>query len=582
MILVLDIDGTLADLSAREHLIKDVKDPTEEDWLRFLDPKLVAQDKAIPKVRSILDTIIPAFDEVLFLTGRSDYLREVTVDWLDKHYGLRPDTHELFMRPTSDPRDSDAVKEDLIENFIFGEYGKNTEYVFIDDENVATLEKYGPVLTSPDCWDYIAKELKLPIKGSHQVFAALDVGTLERIYELTYKYGWLAAMERDEGWLPDRAYVEKAKIEGELEHVMPIALNEIATVYQWWLEFHTLDGWKKEILASTPDRLLLSLSEWNIPYWNAIVSDAIYESTSPEFQQENADALWDLQVGFFKGDHYTKILAALGPTIMKLATETDLLDKIYPSYLKQMGGLELEIARVQSAYERVTGAASADVGEQIIAFQVGITTAHHSGEMADYIIEGGTVGEAKKILDNLSSGPQTAQWNKDLEQVLGIKIGSASAVLSPDQIKPLHDVRNQEKHAELVARLKKDGWVGRPILVEESNGRYYAWSGTHRLAAATAAGIDVPVAFIDSDKVRTYLEENNYPMDVVQSALVDATIDDDDRYKLLLEAGDYTGASMMNEELLSNDSTWNKQWKAYQQLTAHFCKAVELAYGKND
>lgn len=54
-------------------------------------------------------------------------------------------------------------------------------------------------------------------------------------------------------------------------------------------------------------------------------------------------------------------------------------------------------------------------------------------------------------------------------------------------IAPLHGVRDEEKLATLVESMRRDGWVGEPVLVVEGCG----WTGSHRVAAAQLAGIDV-------------------------------------------------------------------------------------------
>ena len=71
----------------------------------------------------------------------------------------------------------------------------------------------------------------------------------------------------------------------------------------------------------------------------------------------------------------------------------------------------------------------------------------------------------------------------------------------PDNIRPAHEVRDHDKFNALVASMLADGWQGRPLLVvDEANEGYQALTGSHRLAAALAAELDiVPIAIVEAD-----------------------------------------------------------------------------------
>lgn len=67
--------------------------------------------------------------------------------------------------------------------------------------------------------------------------------------------------------------------------------------------------------------------------------------------------------------------------------------------------------------------------------------------------------------------------------------------LPADRIVARHEVRDQDKLAELVASMASKGWEGRPLLVSN----YRALTGSHRLAAAEQLGIEVPVVEVPGD-----------------------------------------------------------------------------------
>lgn len=74
--------------------------------------------------------------------------------------------------------------------------------------------------------------------------AELEESDLEIIYELTYKYGWLTELERENaGWLPDKAYMMKAQIESDMREWIGVGLDGMLDTYNDWLSFHTREGW---------------------------------------------------------------------------------------------------------------------------------------------------------------------------------------------------------------------------------------------------------------------------------------------------------------------------------------------------
>ena len=93
-----DIDGVVADVRHRLHHLR------RHRWHRFfddahLDP-LLSQGAAL--VADLAEQ-----HEIVWLTGRPDWLRDVTADWL-RHYDLPGE--ELHMRPDGDYRPARAYK----------------------------------------------------------------------------------------------------------------------------------------------------------------------------------------------------------------------------------------------------------------------------------------------------------------------------------------------------------------------------------------------------------------------------------------------------------------------------------------
>lgn len=102
-----DIDGTLADLTHRlSHIQKEPK-----DWNAFFDA--CADDAPIGHIVE-LATMLSIHSRVVFVSGRSDRVRDVTMDWLRDRGLFGP----LYMRRDGDHRPDDIVKGELLEEIL--------------------------------------------------------------------------------------------------------------------------------------------------------------------------------------------------------------------------------------------------------------------------------------------------------------------------------------------------------------------------------------------------------------------------------------------------------------------------------
>lgn len=311
-----------------------------------------------------------------------------------------------------------------------------------------------------------------------RIFAEMDKQDLEKIYELTYKYGWLVAEERMQGgWLPDAAYLEKSKIEHVLEDAIDIGLEELLQTYSEWLEFHEEEGWIESLMSTAEEELnylLSAFDRWNLDYEDELLNaladsfggdkqflmnedpDWIYDSfggdylesllNSAEISDEEREGI-NLALSEFEAEEYAKEhfdiytiidwviderewtvkdwLYDMGDPAYLLESFGDNIDikafirSMYPKYLDHFLGLEdeiTEIRRVNDELEEVLE--NGDSGEKIIAFQLGLNTVHHHGAMVEHFL-GLAPGTGEELLDELSEGPQTDQWNRELEKVLG-------------------------------------------------------------------------------------------------------------------------------------------------------------------
>lgn len=102
-IYIVDIDGTVADLSHRSSPYA-----THE----CLDDKPISN--VIETIKSLHNNY-----KIIFMSGREDKFRDITVQWLNKHVNI---DYELFMRPTNDVRPDQIIKKELYEKYIKDNY----------------------------------------------------------------------------------------------------------------------------------------------------------------------------------------------------------------------------------------------------------------------------------------------------------------------------------------------------------------------------------------------------------------------------------------------------------------------------
>lgn len=123
MIVVLDIDGVLADASHRQHFVES----RPKNWAAFF--AAVGEDPVIEAGRARL-LAESAVAEVVLLSGRPEHTRAATAAWLLRNGMGEP---RLFLRPDSDHRPAAELKADLIASV--GEPA-DLRAVIDDDESV--------------------------------------------------------------------------------------------------------------------------------------------------------------------------------------------------------------------------------------------------------------------------------------------------------------------------------------------------------------------------------------------------------------------------------------------------------------
>ena len=95
--IIFDIDGTLAHMEDRSPF----------DWRK------VGEDKPDEIVMLLVEKFYSEGFEIIFMSGRDEICRDITLSWLDYHLTFEVPSSSLFMRPHKDFRKDCLIKEEL-------------------------------------------------------------------------------------------------------------------------------------------------------------------------------------------------------------------------------------------------------------------------------------------------------------------------------------------------------------------------------------------------------------------------------------------------------------------------------------
>jgi phosphoserine phosphatase len=131
MLVVFDIDGTVADIQHRIHWIKN----KPKNWVAF--DAAAAHDKVIIPIRNVyLNMTYDGHNTILFVTGRNEKTRKQTEQWLQDNSFTG--YTKLFMRKAADYRSDVIVKQEIL-NQIINEFGQKPDIVFEDRPRVIRM-----------------------------------------------------------------------------------------------------------------------------------------------------------------------------------------------------------------------------------------------------------------------------------------------------------------------------------------------------------------------------------------------------------------------------------------------------------
>ena len=124
---IVDIDGTLADLTHRLHHVTN----GNRRWDLFETG--VVDDKPITQIIDLVRALFHTY-RIVLVSGRSDATREATEAWLDKH---SVPYLELHMRRAGDHRQDFIIKEEILDDLI--KNGHDIAFVVDDRPSVVAM-----------------------------------------------------------------------------------------------------------------------------------------------------------------------------------------------------------------------------------------------------------------------------------------------------------------------------------------------------------------------------------------------------------------------------------------------------------
>lgn len=138
-----DIDGTLADISHRRHLVEG----NSSNWSEFFD--LMGEDTPNKPIVDLYKTIKRSNEyKCILISGRPERYRSITEQWLvwnDIPF------ERLIMRPDGDTRPDHIIKEEVLDSL--QECGEKIAFVIDDRQSVVNMWRRNGI-TCLQCADY--------------------------------------------------------------------------------------------------------------------------------------------------------------------------------------------------------------------------------------------------------------------------------------------------------------------------------------------------------------------------------------------------------------------------------------------
>jgi hypothetical protein len=126
-VILVDVDGTLADSDHREHYLE----TKPKNWTAYYADAL--KDKPYEDIVWLVKTLKDADNKILIVTARSEDYRNITEQWLREKADLEGVYDKIYMRESGDYRDDDIVKEEMLQSIRLDGYDP---FMVLDDRGL--------------------------------------------------------------------------------------------------------------------------------------------------------------------------------------------------------------------------------------------------------------------------------------------------------------------------------------------------------------------------------------------------------------------------------------------------------------
>ena len=127
--IIVDLDGTLCNVDHRVHFVQGL----QKNWKEFNDR--MGADTLYDWCFQLIIAMKKQDYAILFVTGRDDSYRSLTLSWLTQ---FQIPFDELHMRKVGDYREDSDVKEDIYKTFIEKKY----QILFVVDDRKSVVDRW--------------------------------------------------------------------------------------------------------------------------------------------------------------------------------------------------------------------------------------------------------------------------------------------------------------------------------------------------------------------------------------------------------------------------------------------------------
>lgn len=141
---IVDIDGTISKVGSRLVYLK--QNPV--DWDAFYNDSF--NDEPIKEIIQLVKDLSDRY-LIIFCTGRSERIRDITTNWIDKYFGSGFCYVKILMRKNGDKRRDTEVKPELIKDI----KKERIAYIIEDrDQMVKKWRELGYICLQPFCGEF--------------------------------------------------------------------------------------------------------------------------------------------------------------------------------------------------------------------------------------------------------------------------------------------------------------------------------------------------------------------------------------------------------------------------------------------